>query len=179
MSKKKQNSSRMPRWIVCTGDHRKIEVRDPQAEKPLVHGKAQDLQLIEKEGKVSYVKMGKKKFPVEIIQKKQNSYTISVNGVWHTLSVETPLSYRRRKVLRKGSEKQKQLQVRSPMPGKIIEVFVEEGAEVKSGEPLLILEAMKMQNEILSSVSGRINGIHVRAGDSVIKEDVLLEIGKD
>jgi biotin carboxyl carrier protein len=62
------------------------------------------------------------------------------------------------------------------MPGKVIELLVEESAHVQEGEAILILEAMKMQNEIIAQVSGKIKKISVKAGDSVTKDDVLMEI---
>ena len=62
------------------------------------------------------------------------------------------------------------------MPGKVLELLVEENARVKEGESILILEAMKMQNEITTQVAGKIRKINVRAGDSVTKDEVLMEI---
>lgn len=55
----------------------------------------------------------------------------------------------------------------APMPGTILEVFVELGQEVKENEKLLILEAMKMENEIVSSKNGKVTGIFVNKGDSI------------
>lgn len=55
----------------------------------------------------------------------------------------------------------------APMPGTILEVFVEIGQEVKENEKLLILEAMKMENEIVSSKNGKVTGIFVNKGDSI------------
>jgi pyruvate carboxylase subunit B len=62
------------------------------------------------------------------------------------------------------------------MPGKIVELLVEENAKVKEGEAILILEAMKMQNEIIAVVAGKIKKINVKPGDSVAKDEVLMEI---
>ena len=67
-------------------------------------------------------------------------------------------------------------EVRAIMSGRIISILVEPGAEVPEGTPLLILEAMKMQNEIVSHKSGRIISIKVQVGDTVRKDDVLVEI---
>src|SRR5690554_1338052 len=63
-----------------------------------------------------------------------------------------------------------------PMPGNIMKVLVKEGDQVKKGENLLILEAMKMENDITSEVSGTIHRVFVKAGD-VVREGVpLIEI---
>ena len=64
------------------------------------------------------------------------------------------------------------------MPGKIIEFLVEEDQEVKEGDPLLILEAMKMQNEILSTSTGKIKNIFFNPNDTVMKDDILIEVEK-
>jgi len=67
--------------------------------------------------------------------------------------------------------------VRSAMPGQIVEVRVEPGVAVAKGEVLLILEAMKMQNEIRAEAAGVVSALHVGPGDSVAAGDKLVEFG--
>ena len=62
------------------------------------------------------------------------------------------------------------------MPGKIVEVLVSEGDRVESGEEILIVEAMKMENEIRSPVDGVVKEIRVRAGQSVESGELLLVV---
>jgi len=64
---------------------------------------------------------------------------------------------------------------RSPMPGVIVEVRVEPGQEVAKGDILLILEAMKMQNEIRAADAGVVSAVHVADGDTVGGGDKLVE----
>ena len=59
--------------------------------------------------------------------------------------------------------------VKSPLPGVIISVDVKEGQAVKRGQKLAVLEAMKMENEILSEFEGTVSAIHVNKGDSVLE----------
>ena len=66
--------------------------------------------------------------------------------------------------------------VTSPMPGNIWKVLVKEGEQVKEGQVLLILEAMKMENEIMAPVSGVVAGIHVSEGASVSGGDLLVSL---
>lgn len=61
------------------------------------------------------------------------------------------------------------------IPGTIQEILVKEGMAVVQGAPLLILEAMKMKNNLLAPMSGVIRKIHVSVGDQVAKSHVLLE----
>ncbi len=60
------------------------------------------------------------------------------------------------------------------MPGIVVEVLVQEGDRVQAGQPLLILEAMKMQNEIVASGDGVVDRIAVRAGETVPSGHVLI-----
>lgn len=64
--------------------------------------------------------------------------------------------------------------LRSGMPGKIVKVMVEEGQEVKEGEPLLIMEAMKMENEMRVAGDTKIAKIHVSEGESVEGGSILI-----
>lgn len=67
--------------------------------------------------------------------------------------------------------------IHPPMPGRVISIKVKEGDSVKMGTPLLVLEAMKMQNEIVSNTDGFVREIRVSEGDLVESGDVLVVIG--
>jgi len=124
----------------------------------------------------TYILWKNRKYPVEIIRSRQNKYEILFNDISYTFSVETPFSMQRKKVLDSGRGKIEQEFIKAPMPGKIIDVLVREGATVLRGEPLIILEAMKMQNEILSPVNGVVVKVAARANTNVMKDDLLIEI---
>ena len=66
--------------------------------------------------------------------------------------------------------------VNSPMPGTILDVKVNVGDTVSDGQVLMILEAMKMENDIVAPVAGKIAAINVNKGDSVNSNDVLASI---
>jgi glutaconyl-CoA decarboxylase len=68
------------------------------------------------------------------------------------------------------------LVVESPMPGEIIDLIVKPGDTVNEGDVLLILEAMKMENEITAPRAGTISAVHIRAGDTVGSGAPLVEI---
>ena len=67
--------------------------------------------------------------------------------------------------------------IESPLPGVIISVDVKEGQAVKRGQKVAVIEAMKMENEILSDVDGTITAIHVKQGDSVLEGADIVTIG--
>jgi len=76
---------------------------------------------------------------------------------------------------RDGAGHKKLKRVKSPMPGVVVEVRVEPGAEVEQGQVLLILEAMKMQNEIRAEGQGVVKSVPVSAGDSVAAGALLVQ----
>ncbi|MFN5481956.1 MAG: biotin carboxylase N-terminal domain-containing protein [Brevundimonas sp.] len=65
--------------------------------------------------------------------------------------------------------------IQSPMPGLVVSIPVQPGQEVKSGEPVAIIEAMKMQNILRAERDGVVKTVRVRDGDSVAADDVLVE----
>lgn len=66
--------------------------------------------------------------------------------------------------------------VLAPIPGSIMEVYVQVGDKVKAGQPLFKMEAMKMENEINSRIDGTVTVVNISAGDSVNQGDELLII---
>lgn len=135
------------------------------------------LKADEKHG--TYILWKNRKYPVEIVRSRQNKYEILFNDISYTFTVETPFSMKRMKVLSSGREKTGKESLKAPMPGKIIDVLVREGSNVLRGEPLLILEAMKMQNEIQSPVNGQVIKVFAKPDSNVMKDDILIEIKAD
>ena len=66
--------------------------------------------------------------------------------------------------------------VDAPLPGTIFKLIVKVGDTVKKGQTILILEAMKMENNILAEKDGIVNKIHAAEGDAVLQGDILVEI---
>lgn len=67
--------------------------------------------------------------------------------------------------------------VTTPLPGTILDVFVNVGDKVKAGQTVVLLEAMKMENNIEADVEGTVTEVKVRKGDSVLEGDVMVVIG--
>ncbi|HTQ02399.1 MAG TPA: biotin/lipoyl-containing protein [Polyangiaceae bacterium] len=64
----------------------------------------------------------------------------------------------------------------SPMPGRVLKVLVTEGTRVEAGAPLVVVEAMKMENELVAARAGVVKRVLARAGDTVDRDAPLLEI---
>ena len=67
-------------------------------------------------------------------------------------------------------------EVRAPMPGLVLRVLAEPGQAVEAGAGLVVLEAMKMENELTAPAAGVVAAVHAAAGDAVGKNDLLLEL---
>jgi biotin carboxyl carrier protein len=124
----------------------------------------------------TYILWKNRKYPVEVVRSRQNKYEILFNDISYTFTVETPFSMQRMKVLSSARGKADKELLKAPMPGKIIDVLVREGVNVLRGEPLVILEAMKMQNEIQSPVNGKVLKVNAKPNTNVMKDDILVEI---
>lgn len=68
--------------------------------------------------------------------------------------------------------------INSPLPGVILEIYVKVGDSVKAGDKLIMLEAMKMENNINAHKDGKVIKINKNKGDSVMEGDLLIEIGE-
>ncbi len=66
--------------------------------------------------------------------------------------------------------------LRAPMPGKIVKILVEQGAIVKAKQPLVVIESMKMENQLLSPSAGVIKAIHFDPGEQVDTDEVIVEL---
>ncbi len=101
--------------------------------------------------------------------KKTSFKTLQIEDVkYRTLLTE---KYKNRKPYQKDDPRQ----LTAFIPGTIVKMAVKPKTKVKAGDLLLILEAMKMKNEILSDITGTVKAVHVEVGEKVKKEQLLLE----
>jgi biotin carboxyl carrier protein len=116
--------------------------------------------------------------------KSHESYVAQVDDIWQVLmrgrlypvSVEDEREQRLRAAAGGGVAETGEFHLKSPMPGLVVTIPVSEGQEVKKGQVLLILESMKMQNELKSPRDGKVNRIKVKAGESVEQRQTLLSV---
>ena len=106
-----------------------------------------------------------------IVNANTTSYTVYVNGRCFQIEKKSALQ-----ILGPKTGKQRKANVNTSMPGRIVKVLMNEGDEVAEGQAVLILEAMKMQNEIKSPQQGRLSKIYPKAGDSVETGALLFTI---
>ncbi len=101
---------------------------------------------------------------------------LEVDGEAHSLTVETEAHHRVAALSRRTSTGASVREVRAPMPGLVLALEVAEDDLVEPGDGILIIEAMKMENEVTAPVAGRVHGIAVRAGEPVEGNTLLCRI---
>ena len=107
-----------------------------------------------------------------VVTEKNGSYLVMLNG--RQILVELGDL---RTALRHAHQGQAGIaQIRAPMPGKVIRVLVKDGDEVQANQGILVMEAMKMQNEIKSPKQGVVKKLGVTAGSAVNSGDLLAEV---
>lgn len=105
------------------------------------------------------------------VTERAGDFDVSIRGRNYAVSIVDP------KRLRSGQNSDRHhhgaAEIVAPMPGKVVRVQIEAGAEVEKGTGLVVVEAMKMQNEMKSPRSGVVVSINVKPGDTVNAGDVL------
>lgn len=170
------NKPQIKKLYALSSEKRKFSFSLPLKHSIKIGKREYEVQLKSDEKYGTYILWKNRKYPVEIVRSRQNKYEILFNDISYSFTVETPFSLQRMKVLNSKKDKAEKEIIKAPMPGKIIDVMVREGAPILRGEPVVILEAMKMQNEIISPVSGTVVKVSARSNTNVMKDDFLVEI---
>ena len=101
------------------------------------------------------------------------SYRVQIDGTTYFVAIRDP---RRRTRERGAAAREGKQSITAPMPGKVIRILVSENQRVEAGQGLVVIEAMKMQNEIKSAKSGSVVRVLVREGQTVNAGETLLVV---
>ncbi|MGZ4036047.1 MAG: acetyl-CoA carboxylase biotin carboxyl carrier protein subunit, partial [Bacteroidia bacterium] len=107
----------------------------------------------------------------------EKSFLVSVNGNKYQLNVKDKFDELLKSLGFDDLNAKKVNEIKAPMPGLVLDVRVAEGDSVKKGDPILVLEAMKMENIIKSPTDGIVKKINVKKGLAVEKNQVLINFG--
>ena len=116
-----------------------------------------------------------KMYEIEILYHKEKKVEVKINGKKVSIGVKTSLDLTLEKMGMISKEIPTINKLDAPMPGNILDVLVSTGDKVAKGDPLLILEAMKMENVIKAPADVTIQKINVLVGDNVEKNQTLIE----
>lgn len=137
-----------------------------------------DLDIIVKEANHYHSIENRKNYDVKLLKVDfpKKAYEIVVNGNKYKVQIKDKLDTLIQKMGLNLGEKKKEKDIKAPMPGLILNILVSEGQEVKEGDALLVLEAMKMENMLLASTDGIIKKIHIKQTEAVDKKQMLIEM---
>ncbi|HZD10254.1 MAG TPA: biotin/lipoyl-containing protein [Candidatus Binatia bacterium] len=114
-----------------------------------------------------------------IVEERDDAWEVLLHGELYTVQVQDERAYRLAQARGQLSDAAGAVVIRSPMPGLILDVLVEEGARIAKGQTVVILESMKMENELRAARDGTVTRVHVQKGDSVEKNQELVAIGEE
>jgi biotin carboxyl carrier protein len=127
-----------------------------------------DVYRFEKDGK---------KYTIEVVKRslEDKTFTLKINGKKAQVVLSDKVDEMLKSLGFDMSKKKAVKEVKAPMPGLVLSISCADGEEVKTGDPLLILEAMKMENVIKSPGDGKVKRIAVNQGAAVDKNQVLIQ----
>lgn len=126
------------------------------------------------EGGFALLNVEGRSVPVYVEAEGDGTYTVSLDGTQRTVRVQDAQALLLEKFGVERGDAAAAREVRAPMPGLVLRVEVEAGQSVAAGQSLLVLEAMKMENDIKAQADGVVSAVHVAAGDAVGKNAALV-----
>ncbi|TCD11542.1 acetyl-CoA carboxylase biotin carboxyl carrier protein subunit [Pedobacter frigidisoli] len=163
-------------YKVKVNDQFQYDIEETKA-KLLVNGKHIELDVNNLNASNAHVLFQNRSFNTEVVDvdKAEKTCKIKVNGNIYNIKVEDQFDQLLQQLGLDKLATNKVSEIKAPMPGLVLKVSVTEGEDVKKGDNLLILEAMKMENILKSSADGIVKRILVNQGDKVEKNQILIQ----
>jgi biotin carboxyl carrier protein len=153
---------------------------DADYEFQLAANGTENIDQTELSGQKAHLLHNNKSFAIELLEADfvARNYRIKVNGNTYNVNVATPLDQLIKDMGLSLGNASVEDEILAPMPGIILEVSVSEGDEVKKGDFLCVLEAMKMENTLTAPRGGVIKSVNIAKGETVDKGMLLIELEK-
>lgn len=163
------------KYVVTTGD-REILIEIIDEHHLTVDGVKYEIDFESISEQTVYSLLANNKSYEALVYESEEGWQVLLHGSQYVLLVEDEREIRLRASLGGGPPENVDYHLRAPMPGLIVTVPVSEGQSIEKGDVLVILESMKMQNELKSPRPGKIGRVRVKPGDSVEQRDPLLSV---
>jgi biotin carboxyl carrier protein len=165
------------KWVVRRdGQARQVAVeREGDRFEVAIDGRPHRVELVRLDGSFASLRFidDGRSFQITYFQRGNGSWRVGVGQREFDLAVLTPAEAVEAV---SGARESGPSRLTAPIPGKVVAVKAAPGDEVEAGRPLVVLEAMKMENELAAARSGRVAAVHVAAGDTVESGQLLVEI---
>ena len=142
----------------------------------LVNGKELQIDKVDLNDNSMHVLLNSKSYRIQVLSadKKTKNYSFKINNQNYEVCLKDKYDELLQKLGMDTSASKKINELKAPMPGLVVDIFVDNGQNIKKGDPLLVLEAMKMENILKSSADGTIKKVEVKKGSTVEKNEVLV-----
>lgn len=149
---------------------------NPESGKFSINDAEENYSFVTQENGRRLLRIGHRLYSIDNVSFDNRTIEFTIDGRWCTVEVRDERDLLLDEMGFKTAAEIGEGELKAPMPGKILEIMVEEGDEVELGDPVAILEAMKMENELNAPVAGVISSISVSVNDSLEKNAIILEI---
>jgi 3-methylcrotonyl-CoA carboxylase alpha subunit len=165
------------KWVVRGGSEtRQVEVeRDGDRFLIVVDGHSQQVEMVRLDGAFASLRFpdSGRSFQITYQRRGNGSWRVGVGQREFDLAVLSPAEAVE---VVGGARASGPSRLTAPIPGKVVAVKAAAGDEVAAGQPLVVLEAMKMENELAAEQPGRVVAVHVAGGDTVESGQLLIEL---
>ena len=111
------------------------------------------------------------------VERRERRYFVTIAGDRYEVQVEDARLKELRELAGAKHEEAGEIQITAPMPGLVVDVIVKKDQHISAGDGVVILEAMKMENEIRTPGAGIVENVRVSPGQTVNQGDIMLELG--
>jgi biotin carboxyl carrier protein len=161
---------------ITTISGREFEVEILDDHHVQVNGEIFEVDFVSIAGRPLYSLLHQGKSFEAYVHPVENAWQVLLEGRSYPVFVEDEREKQMRVATSERSGVHADYHLKAPMPGLVVSVLVGEEQEVKKGDVLLILESMKMQNELKSPRAGKVARVRVQAGERVEQHDIMLSI---
>ncbi|MBV6395572.1 MAG: hypothetical protein HFACDABA_01150 [Anaerolineales bacterium] len=141
-----------------------------------VNGQIQEIDFVSVRGQPVHSLIMNGKSYESYVYETEEGLQVLLRGRLYNLTVEDEREKRLRATAGAGAGTSGEFNLKAPMPGLIVSIPVNEGDQVEKGQVLLILESMKMQNELKSPKNGTVARLRVKPGETVEQRQALLSV---
>jgi biotin carboxyl carrier protein len=152
------------KFVINTSDSRRVKVGDIEYK----------LDISQLSDHTYSLKLGNEIFQITTTKLGNNKYSFLIDGHYFESFVRTKLEEETENILKSNLNSNNEIKIISPMPGMILRVNKKVGDKVTKGESLILLEAMKMENELKATEDGIVSDILIEPGKSVEKNQILI-----
>jgi biotin carboxyl carrier protein len=154
-----------------------IEFANDDLNKGIINGKEFELDVASSNSIQRSILYNNRSYNVEVLSfdAAAKSAVVKVNNVVREILLKDKFDELLEKMGMSAAASNKVKELKAPMPGLVLAIRVKEGDEVKKGDPLVVLEAMKMENIIKSPADVVVNKITVKQGQAVEKNEILIQ----